>query len=408
MRTALLSSLALASYLACSPALAGDWASGGGEVILDTQNPWFLQNTQTVDVCLIWDKDHFHPVDQTMDGLKTRFDQSIAYWKRELARSWVVGRVLSVGTQDFRVTEVNELTGGRQPTASFLAKDLRIQFGWLSQEQIDFFDTRMGGVQKYLAATVRTSYEPIQMRGQGFIYLKPDTGPLSAQAVGIVQNPWGLGQGYLTNHALLHELGHMFGVPHKALESVMGVDHLERNFSEGIAQEMANHLPNEQGFFAWNREETIRETCVSPKRKGWREFLTIPAEHECLTVKFLGENQIAFYTGETAQTDGADALRGVFTFDPQKVTYSFEEVVRIYLPEGQLAVDRVADGGGMPPWILGPLTKIEEFSGVYKSADGTKTRQMFVTLNPQGLGFAATRFSVEIDGQWYFNLDWIY
>ena len=100
MRNALIGTLMLLSSL---PATAGDWHSGGGEVIRDTQNPWFLNNTPSVDVCLLWDQRFFHPVDQTLDGLKARFDASIRYWKREFSRALLVKRYMAVGTQDFQV-----------------------------------------------------------------------------------------------------------------------------------------------------------------------------------------------------------------------------------------------------------------------------------------------------------------
>ena len=54
------------------------------------------------------------------------------------------------------------------------------------------------------------------------------------------------------------------------------------------------------------------------------------------------------------------------------------------------------------------MVKNEEFGGTYVTADGTKSHKMLITTSPQAMGFAASRFSVEIDGAWYFNIDWPY
>lgn len=412
MRNVLLGSLLL---LAQATSARADWASGGGEVMRDKQNPWFLKNTTTVDVCLVWDQRYFHPVDRDFDGLKTRFEESVGYWKREFAKSYVVGsaRTTAVATQDFRVVSMEVVGNGLVPSPRCEAADLKVQFGYLSQEQIDFFNEKLGGVQQYLASTVRTSYDPVNLKGRGFIYLKPDSGPLSQQAPGIVPNPWGLGEGTLINYALLHELGHLFGVPHKSLESFMAVDFLERAFNVIWAEQYAGHVMY-PGFFSWNRDESIRESCdVSTKRRGWKSLLKIPAEHNNLLVRFEGENRIAFYSSyqadcENPETDGPRTLLGALTYDPAKVTYMWEEAVRIYLTPEQTVITEIPDGGGFAQWVMGPMVKNEEFAGTFVSADGTFSRKMLVTTSPQALGFAGSRFSAEIDGEWYFNLDWIY
>ena len=408
MRNAL---LGLALLLAPTTPTLADWASGGGEVMTDTQNPWFLKNTATVDVCLIWDKRYFHPVDQSFDGLKARFDQSIAFWKGELANSKLVKSTLAVGTQDFHVVAMDVVGDGLVPSPRCEAADLKVQFGYLTQEQIDFFNTRMGGVQKYLASTVRTSYDTVNMKGRGFIYLKPDSGPLSATSPGIVPNPWILGQGNLVNYALLHELGHMFGVPHKSLESVMAVDYLERAFNVEQAAHNAEYLPS-SGFFSWSRREPIRQgPYLTASRIRWNQLLQTPEGHGWIEVRFVDTDKIEFRTSSDKNMEGADALRGTLTYDPTRVTHMWEEAVRIYLPADQTVIDTTSfpgSGVGFLPWVIGPMVKNEEFGGTYVTADGTKSHKMLITTSPQAMGFAASRFSVEIDGAWYFNIDWPY
>src|SRR4051812_27862966 len=53
----------------------GGWVSGGGELVRDTQNPWFIQNTASVSYCIEVDPNHFKaPRDRIEAVVKTAFD----------------------------------------------------------------------------------------------------------------------------------------------------------------------------------------------------------------------------------------------------------------------------------------------------------------------------------------------
>ena len=86
----------------------------------------------------------------------------------------------------------------------------------------------------------------------------------------------------------------------------------------------------------------------------------------------------------------------------------WDEAVRIYLTPAQTVITRFPSGAGLAPWFMGPMIKNTEMSGTFVSADGKATRKVFMTLTPSGMGFAASRFSVEMDGRWYWNLDFEY
>lgn len=79
----------------------------------------------------------------------------------------------------------------------------------------------------------------------------------------------------------------------------MALDYVERMFNQNSALENSNDLDN-WGFFAWNTGDgsTIRSYCGFVQRRGWREFLNVPADHNCADFKFSG-GKIAFYTSET-------------------------------------------------------------------------------------------------------------
>jgi hypothetical protein len=90
--------------------------------------------------------------------------------------------------------------------------------------------------------------------------------------------------------------------------------------------------------------------------------------------------------------------------------FTWQDAVRMYLPEGQKAVTcpDAGIGAGACPWLVGPMIKITDRSGTFMSADGRLKRRVALTLSPLGLGFAQSKFSAEIDGVWHWNLDWEY
>ncbi len=89
--------------------------------------------------------------------------------------------------------------------------DLQFQFGYetLTPEQKTF----LKDPSKYVGVAVRTAYDPVQIRGKGFIYVASDTGPNAYRNNGtLVSKAWS--QPKLLQYVILHELGHIFGLPH--------------------------------------------------------------------------------------------------------------------------------------------------------------------------------------------------
>ena len=72
--------------------------------------------------------------------------------------------------------------------------------------------------KKAIGTTVRTEFDGVQLRGKGFIYISPENGPYALSGPGpfgaIIENRWGFAGGKLLELALIHELGHVFGIRH--------------------------------------------------------------------------------------------------------------------------------------------------------------------------------------------------
>jgi hypothetical protein len=186
---------------------AGSITSSGGNILDDSANPWFLENTKDVHYCIEWDRGAFHADEsQVRSSIAEAFD----FWQRALRENQEdppfpgqdaepYGRV-RIGTQKFiREEECDDST------------ELRFQLGVLSPEQAKI----LADPRKYVGAAVRTSYDRINMRARGFIYLAADMGKLRPDAEIFARRPWEALSGFALKAVLRHEIGHIFGFSHE-------------------------------------------------------------------------------------------------------------------------------------------------------------------------------------------------
>ncbi len=192
------------------PAAAyGGWHSGGGELFTDAGNPWFVQNTESIRYCIEIDEVNFGQERAVVDSkIRAAFD----YWKREfqLIDYWpwlgIPPKDMLLATQTLLMVTCQE------------QHDLTFQFGVLSEQQAQF----LRFPEKVVAKSVRTEYDPKILKGKGFIYVSPETGPYALKGPGpwgsILPNRWRHAMGRNLEMVLAHELGHIFGIQHISLD----------------------------------------------------------------------------------------------------------------------------------------------------------------------------------------------
>ena len=72
------------SLLLSQVATAGGWSSGGGGLLKDTVNPWFLNNTSVVNYCVLIDEKNFG-ADQEV--VKLQLSRAIDFWKEQFTHA---------------------------------------------------------------------------------------------------------------------------------------------------------------------------------------------------------------------------------------------------------------------------------------------------------------------------------
>ena len=375
------------------------WSSGGGgEIIKDARNPWFLQNTPSVNVCIIHDTEHFDIGSRDSSELEQMVQDALTYWKHEFALSFSPWAAVRVATQRFRTIDLISIEENRIVKPCPATTDLTIQFGYLNTEQRTYLAERGQANKDFISFAIRTEYDPVKLRGKGFIYLAADSGDLKFEGPDLVNKPWSIGSGGLIHAALKHELGHVFGIPHMG-SSLMNAGYLEQVLKSHIA-DTASLETHDKDFFKITHNGVLRAFCqqFSPI---WRNFIGFLPGDRCYEYK-LANNQIDLNFGPTEQT-----LRKVGTIKfVGRESYSWVEAVRIYLTDQEDVFHDCPPQACEKPWLLGPMIKISEQSGNFTPESGGPIKPVMITFSPLSVGDTYVKFSGNVGDRIISNLEW--
>ena len=181
----------------------GGWHSSGGEIFRDAKNPWFVRNATAVRYCISVDS---KGISASESKVKADLRAALDYWKNEMQRTLLPpSGAAEIGSPDF--VEVECASGVAE--ISFL-----VGFDSLAGPEREYLiDPR-----KFIGVTVRTDYDSVHLKGEGFVFIASDRGPNSyvdpalGDASTLVPEAWS--KPNLLRYAFLHEIGHVFGVPH--------------------------------------------------------------------------------------------------------------------------------------------------------------------------------------------------
>lgn len=345
--------------------LAGAW-TGGGELLRDSLNPWFLENISRVTYCILSDQENF-PVDE--ESLDDRIGFALNYWREQYESVQAYGdnihgqRYMRLSTQQFIRRSCNEDV------------DLRFQFGILSKEQLLWLETMAASPSEYVAFSYRTNDVSLKdLKGTGFIYIAPESGPLRPNFSQALAKPWSSRRSQRLTAILIHELGHVFGVPHLGgSRSIMGTgfpqylispeSEKDASFPSGIIWPGILH-------FQWKKAQTAcQKTAEDPLLK----FFGIPISEGCVLVNFLSQTQadVTWFAKNTGLQRA-----GIIQLQEQK-SIRFEELSKIWLPAGQTLFPWTKDR-----FVSTPPKVILQRAGDFQSVDGSIKHKLILDLGP--------------------------
>jgi hypothetical protein len=238
------------------PALGGKggWGSSEGAAFSrEKNNPWFLYNVSEVRTCILVDRTAFSG---SLSTIHKVLEQVTAYWARQFAP--FQESETGLGSQKFIV--LDEANCPESP-------DLKIVFGVNKLTEAEKKPILSAGddFKNYLALTMQMDYDLEQMRGHGYIYVSADKGPTSYN----FPQKENLQHEGVLYRLLLHEFGHIFGIPHQA-DGFMRANYPEKVFFASrdflfIGETENFFQPPAVYHYKWPFERGNKETPVDTK-----------------------------------------------------------------------------------------------------------------------------------------------
>lgn len=224
--TAALSSTGLYAHQPLSFARGGS-SAGGGITVGDISNPWFLANTNIATYCINIDTNNF---DANAQQIRKAFSSAHRYWAKAFNEK--PQQAFRVATQYFKEVSCEE------------TPDVTIMAGHLTSEQVLLIPNQ----KSVIGYAQRVAYDRVQMKGRGFIYLAPVEGE-KTPSIGLSPDFWSAYDGARLELALIHELGHVFGLRHSSGESGFFRAIMEEQFLEAMAWDSLNPTTGDPAFF---------------------------------------------------------------------------------------------------------------------------------------------------------------
>lgn len=179
----------------------GGWVSSGGESLIYAKNPWFLKNVTRVAYCLEMDETAFSI---SRAEAARAIAEAFTYWKSEFAINRGTTDLqlgfAAIATQDFTIAD---------HCAETTPVVFKLGLSRLDPAEIAFLKEP----KKFIGVTIRKTYSLTELKGSGVIYLSADRGPDAYANNGqMISEAWR--SPALFRYAVIHELGHLFGIPH--------------------------------------------------------------------------------------------------------------------------------------------------------------------------------------------------
>lgn len=349
----------------------GAWSSmGGGEIIEQAQNPWFLDGpkpTAPIKYCIASDAAFaVAPV-----VLEKVVDGAFRWWKNQFGNAAYPDNpvYMNGGVVNLHVA-VNASRYVYGPCGN--DTDITFQFGTLVGEQEAKFKELGVDLTRFVALTIRTDYSA-DLRGRGFVYVSPDRGPRAFQGQNVWPEAWTASDetGSRLQSVLTHELGHVFGLAHATSnDSIMSARYPELIVSKLTISEFPILFAADNAVFFPKAGVIGGAICQHlDETRTFRRFFEIADDIPCIRVS-VSLSGLVVDMGDDRSPTGWRRV-GIAHF-PDGGQRRYQQLVRLSIPPVQTAYE------GLPSYItslLGPAASEVQHTAVFEmSGSGVMSR----------------------------------
>lgn len=359
----------------------GGFVISGGELFRDAKNPWFVRNTTDVKYCIKHDAATFSA---SLGDISKAIQDGFTYWKDEFNRnqSLQAPGFVQIGTQSF-----HEVSCTDNPDIEFL-------FGYstLSENLIAF----LKDPKKYIGVTVRTDYDLAQLKAKGFVFFSSDLGEHAYDNNGsLIKEAWRRPR--ILQYAILHELGHIFGIPH------MGAGLMSEVFLNQILDKT----------LVASYEQYAIEPFLSPaKELQYCPGVSIPrvewfggaAGNQCLVISMVTpRGPWKVYSKKNAAASELVELGEIVNLYTNLFNLDLrgKPALLLQLPDEQKVFDPKETL--FRSFMIGPIMREEGMSGTYISKASKRPQPIYVNITPSSLSIQGNTMQNTLESVFVFN-----
>ncbi len=320
-----------------------------------------MRNTTQVNYCVIFDS---ASLTITQTAAETAIVDAVNYWKADFKRSITGGGGFAeLGTQNFVLQSKCQAD-----------TDIKFKFGYgsLTADEAKY----LGDPQKYIGVSVRTSgYDTVNLKASGFVFMSSDTGLKSYENPGhLIDRAWE--KPNLLKFALVHEMGHIFGIPHSGtgLMSEVFMDHLlhKRFYQDFVKGDVISYL---------NPPTEFKVCSITSFFDS--QFFGVDNSVQCLVLKEI--KSFAYQVFSESSAGVRTEIGEVKLVSTTLKDMSAKPGSLIHLPSEQQVFS--LQERFLNSFMIGPLITDIGGTGVFTKLGSHKPQHLYMEIKPESLTF---------------------